>query len=173
MAAMIVPRSFLSRMLPALAALMVFGAVASAAAPNASAETPLACKYDRGSNACLSFDWRGYGWLDAQVGIDVHVPDQYGREILACGPDFKAQLRGDDGKGANNPILRTLILKAGWPTTFSGGISAEFYGPNLSPELDEDRDGQDELYATISYYDCHTLQLVKFDTGVIKGEYRL
>jgi hypothetical protein len=142
-----------------------------AAPPPALAEsTGNACNYDFVTfNACLRFDDRGFGWWDAQVGIDVYMPEQYAREILACGANFKASLRADDGDGYYGPLISHLVIKPGWPQPAdAGGISAEFTVPVLSSQLNEDDDGQDELYASISYVDCHTGWTRRFDTGTIR-----
>jgi hypothetical protein len=157
------------RALAALSAALAIVATSVAAAPPASAaSTPNACRSVVGTvNACLRFDDRGFGWWDAQVGIDVYMPAQYGREILACGADFRASLWGDDG--GNDQLISNLVIKPGWPQPAdAGGISAEFTVPVFSSQLDED-DGQDELYARISFSDCHTGWTRRFVTGTIRG----
>jgi hypothetical protein len=164
-------RSFLHRTLLTVAGVLAVAAVALTAAPKASADVPQYCHSDQSSNACLYWTYLGYGWRDANVGLDVQLPEQYAREIIACGADFRAEIRGDDGKGVNNPILRRMSLKPGWPIADANGLSVEFFQHGLKDELDED-DGEDEVYASISYYDCHTRQRVPFTTGVEKGEFR-
>jgi hypothetical protein len=178
-------RAFRARPLRALAAFAaVLGIVAAtslaAAAPPASAASNMRCNNDNGLsfNACLSFDYLGYGWWDAHVGIDVYMPEYYARAIVACGnSNFKASLRGDDGKGANDPVIRELSVVPGWPRADSTGIAAELIGPNLGDELNEDDDSQDELYARVSFYDCHTGDTrdrtgeTRFTTGIIRGNF--
>jgi len=64
------------------------------------------------------------------------MPQQYAREIIACGGDFRAKIWGDDDGEA--------------------GILVSFVAPNISnDQLDED-DGTDELYVKTSFRDCHT-----------------
>jgi hypothetical protein len=143
-----------------------------AAAPRASA-VDMACNYDnRTFNACLRFDYQGYLWYHGHVGIDIYLPEQYAREIVNCGADFKASLWGDDGGGSKDDFIRNFVLSPGWPTAGTGGMSAEFFTHYLysSTHLDED-DGtdQDELYAKVSYWDCHTFDTEEFRTGTVRA----
>jgi hypothetical protein len=151
-------RGFRARPLHALAAALIIAASLLAAAPSASASGPY-CDHDSDFNACLWLDWNGTlspSYWTAQVGIDVHLPEQYGREIIACGnSDFQASLWGDDGGGDDDDFIRNLDLKPGWPAPGTDGIGAEFIQQYVDQsDLDED-DGQDEIYARISYHDCH------------------
>jgi hypothetical protein len=163
------------RALAALAAAMAIVAATSLAVAAAPASAAMMrCNGDNGRsfNACLSFDYLDYLWWDAHVGIDVYMPEQYGREIIACGADFKASLRGDDGKGANDPVIRELSIVPGWPIADSTGIAAELIGPSLyNDKLDEDDDSEDELYARVSFYDCHTGWTRNFTTGTIRANF--
>jgi hypothetical protein len=160
------------RALTALAAALtlVAASLAAAAPPASAASTDKACNYDFVTfNACLHFDDRRFGWWDAQVGIDVYMPEQYAREILACGANFRASLwAADDGWG--DDFITNLVLKPGWPRLITPptGIGAEFTVPVTSHQLDED-DGRDELYARISFYDCHTGATRQFRTGTVVG----
>ena len=167
-------RIFRARPLRALAAaLAIVAASLAAAAPQASAGL-MECNYEVGTyNACLSTEAFHFGWFDARVGIDVYLPEQWGREIVACGARFKASLRGDDGKGTNDQVIRQLSLVPGWPVASSAGIAAEFIGPDLQgSDLDEDKGSDtDEPYARISYYDCHTGLTREFVSGVLKGRW--
>jgi len=101
--------------------------------------------------------------------------EQYGREIITapCNANFKASLRGDDGKGFNDPVIRNLVIEPGWPIADSTGIAAELIGPSLfTHELDEDdNDHEDELYARVSYRDCHTGLTRDFTTGIIRANF--
>ena len=142
--------------------------------PAPSADDGPHCNHDRRFNACLSFDGREFNFYqDAYVGIDVYMPEQSARDIVACGADFKATLRGDDGKGVgkddHNPVIRYLVLQDGWPITDSTGIAAEFMADDVSDaELDEDdSDPDDEIYARVSFYNCITGQTEYFNTGYI------
>jgi hypothetical protein len=163
-------RTFRARPLRAVAALAIVAASLLAAAPSASA-TDNACNYDNITfNACLRFDYADYFWWHAHAGIDVYLPEQYGREIVACGANFQASLWGDDG--ANDQFIRDLVIKPGWPAAGPTGIGAEFDAQYLhGSDLDED-DGEDELYARISYFDCHTGLTRNFVTGTIRGDFR-
>jgi hypothetical protein len=160
------------RILATLAAALVIGAASLAAtAPSASADSiGNACSFNvRTHNACLRFDDLGQGEWDAVAAIDVHLPEQYGREIIACGADFKASLFGDDGGFGQDDFITNLVLKPGFPSVATDGppgIGAEFSVPAFSFQLDEDQ-GEDELYAVISYFDCHSHATSAFRTGTV------
>ena len=146
---------------------------ALAAAPSASATDP-ACKYDgRTYNACLRFDDAGWGFWHANVGIDVYMSEQYAREVIACGADFKATLYAHDSTQAS--LVSNLWLKPGWPAAGPGLIGAEFDARYLHHGiLDEDPGADaDELYASISFYDCHTRQRRSFTTGIHRRDFSL
>ena len=66
------------------------------AAPGASAQTQLFCNYDSVSfNACLHFTV-SYSWWSGHAGLDLKMPPGYAQEVMACGPNFKAELWGDE-----------------------------------------------------------------------------
>jgi hypothetical protein len=169
-------RIFRARPLRALAALAaaltIVAASLAAAAPSASAASiPNACNFDFVTfNACLRFDDRGPGRWDAVVGIDVVMPEQYAREIIACGADFRASLWGDDGGGSSDDFISNMVLRPGWPAVGPGVLSAEFTVPVNSSQLDED-DGEDEVYASISFVDCHTGLTRQFRTGTVRRRF--
>ena len=135
------------------------------------------CNHDNGHsfNACLSLDYRDYPGGTLTSGVDVYLPEYYVRAIVACGnSNFKSSLRGDDGKGKNDPVIRELSVVPGWPRADSTGIAAELIDPNLhNRELDDDEDDQvDELYARVEFYDCHTGEIRDdFTTGIIRGNF--
>ena len=167
-------RTLQARPIRTLAAAMAIAiaSLVAAAVPASAAPFHNHCNFDRFSNSCLRFEGSTafFNW-DAHVGIDVHMPEQYGREILACGPDFRASLWGDDGN--TDQFIRNLQLKPGWPVAGTGGISAEFFGQLLRPsEMNEDTNGEDELYVRISFDDCHTGDTRPFTTGIVRGEFR-
>ena len=150
---MTVPSRFIrSRPRQVLAAALAILAVSFiTAAPRASAATSN-CNYDgRTFLACLSLDYQGYLWSDAYVDLDVTLPPQYASEIVACGADLKASLWGDDGGGSDDDFIRTFVVTPGWP---------------VATKLDED-DGTDEIYARVSYWDCHTGLTRSFRTGTL------
>jgi hypothetical protein len=154
------------------------GALLTAAAP-ASAEQ--SCRYDGLTfNACLTLVPSASTftpfWSDAEVGLDRVMPMQYAREILSfpCNPDFRAELWGEDG--ATDERIGILQIDPGYPTTMTnGGLSAGFsnrFGP-LGRQLDEDPgENIDEVYAKISYVDCHIGPARQtFDTGLIVRDF--
>src|SRR4051794_13263964 len=145
------------------------------AAPRAPAASMLgpACNPIEGAqySACLTLPYRGYLWWDAQVDVNVYLPEQYGREVVACDPDFRAVLWGDDGGGSQDDEIRHLSVGPGWPIAQWFGISAALFVQYISSDqLDED-DGTDELYARVSYFDCHTGLRRYFRTGTITGNF--
>jgi hypothetical protein len=126
------------------------------------------------SLACLRLDYVGFGYWDAHSGIDVYMPEQYGREIVACGARFRAELWTDDGGGSKDDRIRDhMPIIPGSPVSTPDGIRANFTLPTLRTELDEDSGTDtDEIYARISFYDCHTGLTRSFRTGTVKGDYR-
>jgi hypothetical protein len=156
-----------------LAAALLLGAAAlPVTASPASASDP-ACNYDARFNACLRLDDIGYLWYSVHVGIDVHMPDWSAQEIVACGDSaFEATLYGDDGDGDWQHI-RDLVLDPGWPASGEGGLGAELSLPYVhTTELDEDDDSEDEIFAVISFHDCHHIgqpYKVAYLTGTIHG----
>jgi hypothetical protein len=162
--------TFKARALGALAAALAIVAVSLVvAAPPASAE--MRCNGDGDTfNACLHFEWLGYGWLEPHVGMDVYMPEQHARDILAYGANFKASLWGDDGGGSDDDFILPLSVAPSWPIADSTGMAVEFVGRGVNEALDED-DGVDELYARVSFRDPFTGVTREFRTGVIRGEY--
>ena len=162
------------RALAALAAALGILAATSlaAAAPPASANVEMRCNGDNDTfNACLHFEWLGYGNLEPHVGLDVYMPEQHARDILAYGANFKGSLWGDDGGGSKDDLLKPLYVAPGWPIADSTGMAVEFLGRSVNEELDED-DGEDELYARVSFRDPDSGVTREFRTGTIRGEYR-
>jgi hypothetical protein len=164
-----------NRLLATLAAAVALIAVTLlTAAPRASAyDNPgdLHCHdIDNGTfNACLRLEGLPFRWWNAHVSIDVFMPEQYAREIVACDADFRAVLFGDDGGGSSDDNLRTLWDDAGYPIATSYGISAQLTAQTISDDSLNEDDGVDELYARVSYFDCHT-GIRRFSrTGTIVG----
>jgi hypothetical protein len=165
--------TYRARPLRALAVALAMLAIALlASAPRASASM-FACNPIEGAqySACLSLPYRGYLWFDVQVDVNVYLPEQYGREVVACDPDCRGVLWGDDGGGSQDDEIRHLWVGPGWPIAQSFGISAALFSQFISTyQLDED-DGTDELYARVSYFDCHTGLRRYFRTGTITGNF--
>jgi len=144
-----------ARSLVALAAVAVS---MLAAAPRASADVQQACGYDGTTYYnCLRFDYTGYLWWKGVSFLHVNMPQQYAREIIACGGDFRAKIWGDDdGEAGDDPIRDMALDPAAPPTVDYAGLLVSFVAPNISnDQLDED-DGTDELYVKTSFRDCHT-----------------
>lgn len=162
------------RAVATLAAALAIAAASLAAAPSPAAAASYAphCKHDPyfiEYNACLRLDDLGSFLWNAHVGIDVYMNEQYAREIIACGARFQASLWGEDG--TYDQFITNLPLRAGWPSAGPSGLGAEFMKTVHSSQLNEDSDGQDELYARVSYYDCHAGRTGtrSYQTGMIRG----
>jgi hypothetical protein len=166
------------------AALAVIAVSLVAAAPRASADTTTfsgnqACNYDgRSYYAChILKNSPAYFFSDDFAFLHVNMPEQYAREVIACGADFRASLWGNDGSGgmdSEDDLIRIMQLDPGWPRADWSGIEAHFSGLTLSSSsLNEDGDDDsDEIYVRISFYDCHTGQTRTFMTDDLVGELR-
>ena len=166
-----------SRRVLAAALAIVATCLLTAAPPAPAAATDMACNYDNATfNACLKFDPAGSSWWNAHVGIDVYMPQQYAQEIIACGAGFRASVWGDDGAAgmsSSDQYISSLGLKGGWPAAGPDGLGAEFGASIYGYYLDEDRGGDtDELYARVSYRDCHNGLTRTFVTGTVRGNFR-
>jgi hypothetical protein len=154
--------TYRARALMALAAALAIAAVALApAASRASAATSDPhCNYDgRTFNACISFEYLGYYWYNAHVGLDIWLPEQYAREAIACGQNFTASLWAD------GHYVRDLAVAPGWPIAQASGIAVQFIGAYVYGDLLS----EDKIYARISFNDCHTNVPRTFTTGVIRN----
>lgn len=139
--------------------------------PARAAVDDLACSYDHVSyNACLDFEDVGEpGKLDAHVGLDSFMSEYAARDLIAHGGDFRASLWADDD---HDQFIADLTLEPGWPTAGAGGLGVAFDGAGLSRSvLNEDADGEDEIYAKISYFDHRRGKRVLFSTGVVRAEF--
>ena len=134
--------------------------------------TDLACKYDHISyNACLDFRaTNDVNWLTAHVGLDSFLPEGYAQEIVAGGAAVRASLWGDDG--SSQQFIADLTVMPGWPAAGPDGFGVELSEVLSRGQLNEDRDGDDELYAVVSYFDFHgsgTRHV--FQTGTVHGDF--
>jgi len=178
---MINHRTLQARARWALAAALatVATSLAAAAPPARASATDMQCNFEVSNyNSCLKFDRHGTFWWSTYVGQDVYMPTQYSREIIACGARYRASVWGDDGAPGvshDDLFIGNLDLAPGWPhaNTSPGGISVQFSTPLFGFYLDEDPGvDTDELYARISFYDCHTGVTRNFITGTVQGDFR-
>ncbi len=144
---------------------MTVGLLTATAAPASAAA--MACNYDGFSfNACLTIDYAGNGRWNVNVGFDRYMPQSYANEILACpgGGSVFAVLWGDDGGHPEDDNLGSIPLIAGYPNTGSNpaGLFAGF--SRASMNLNEDS-GTDEVYAEVTYFDCHNGIWYTYRTG--------
>jgi hypothetical protein len=162
-----------TRLMAALSALaMTLGLLALTTAPASAAA--MRCNHDNGIsfNACLTIEYAGDGLWDVHVGFDRYLPKSYADEVLGCpgGGVFFSVLWGDDGGHPDDDELVSIPLDAGWPRTGSNpaGMFAEFSRQRVS--LDEDS-GTDEVYAEVTYFDCHNGQWFTYRTGTHVGTF--
>lgn len=147
---------------------MTAGLLAATTTPASAA--PSACNYDHVSNVCLTIEYAGPGKWDVHVGFARYMPKSQADEILACpgGGTFFAVMWGDDGGPSYDDNLGDIPLVAGYPRSDSNpdGLFAEFFRPGMN--LNEDS-GTDEVYAEVTYFDCHNGQRFTYRTGTIHG----
>ncbi len=139
--------------------------------PANAAITDLACRYDHVTfNACLDFEDVGQpGRLDAHVGLDVFMSQEYAQDLISHGADFRASLWADD---TTDQFLADLSIAPGWPAAGAGRLGVEFVGVGVERDvLNEDEGEQDEVYAKISYFDYHRGKRMTFTAGVVRGEF--
>ena len=108
------------------------------------------------------------------MDFTIYLPEQYAREVVACDPDVRAVLFGDDGGGSKDDEIRHLWVGPEWPIAQSYGVSAALFAQTIhDSDLYEDPDGSDELYARVSYWDCHTGLRRYFQDRHHQGQLRL
>jgi hypothetical protein len=133
------------------------------------------CNYDFVTfNACLSFSGGAdVNTLVPSAGLDSRTSESHARDVVADilsgnAPVF-AQLIGDDGPG-HEQILANLPLAPGWPAVGPDGLGIAWSDSLYRGVLDEDKDGQDEVFARVGYWDfqfgwqIHT-------TGIVRAEF--
>ncbi|MBG0568624.1 hypothetical protein [Actinoplanes aureus] len=162
----------LSRLLaaPVFAGAMLLTQIAGIGPAQAAPSDPH-CNYDfRTFNACLRFF--GTGQLNewrAVAGQDAFMSQRSAQEKIDHGTNFRAQLFGDDGN--RRTLLADLFLAPGWPAAGPGGLSAELTRVLHGSTLNEDTDGNDEIYAEITYWDFVINDNVTHRTGTVVHEF--
>lgn len=139
--------------------------------PAHAAINDLACNYDHVSfTACLDFEDVGEaGKLDAHVGLDAFMSQQYAQDLTSHGADLRASLWADDDR---DQFIADLTVVPGWPTAGPGGLGVAFTATDLNRAvLNEDPEDKDEIYAKISYFDYHRGKRVAFTSGVVRAEF--
>jgi hypothetical protein len=162
----------LSRLLavPAAVGIMVLAQIVGIG-PARAATTDLACNYDFTTfNACLDFTHTGLNEWRAHVGQDAFMSQRYAQEIVDNGAGFHATLFGDDNDGQRH-FLANLAIMPGWPAAGPDGLGAELSANLSSTTLNEDGNGEDEIYAIITYFDYHRGVPVEHTTGTVHGEF--
>jgi hypothetical protein len=82
------------------------------------------------------------------VGIDVNMSQQDAQNIIDGGGDITARMWGSDTVFDDN--LQGVTRS--WVSAWEGGLSAEFDRSMSGGVLDEDPEGEDEVYALVSLY---------------------
>jgi hypothetical protein len=165
-------KTWRARLLGALATLAMTAGLLTATSAPASAAA-MACNYDGHSfNACLTIDYAGPNRWNVTIGFDRYLPKQYADEILACpgGGIVFAVLWGNDGGHPKDQQRESVPLTAGNPHsgTNPDGLFAGFAINGVS--LDEDPgNAQDEIYAEVTYFDCHNGLWMTYATGEHRG----
>lgn len=166
------PPNWRARLLGVLAALaLTVGLLTATTAPASAAA--MRCHNDGVSfNACLTIEYAGNSRWDVRVGFDRYLPRSYADEILACpgGGVVFSVLWGDDDGHPDDDELDSIPLVAGFPRSGGSpaGLFAEFFRPAMN--LDEDG-GQDEVFAEVTYFDCHDGDWHTYRTGTHKGHF--
>jgi len=167
-----------TRLLGLLAALaMTAGLLTATVAPAAAATSyGPACNYDYVTfNACLTINYAGGGVWNVTVGQDYYISLAHADRILQHGTGMFAQLWADHG-GSGDFSLGYVPLVAGSPRSGSNpeGLFADFYGTGIN--LNERSNGQDRVYAQITFFDCGNCNgdnsgtWITKNTGVIVGD---
>ncbi|MFI5497040.1 hypothetical protein [Actinoplanes sp. NPDC051859] len=149
-------------------AALAAGVLTATAAPASAAA--IKCAADDRYTGCLTIEYAGDQRWDVLVGFDRYLPEAYAREIIACpgAGRLTAKIMGSDPSNSDDD-LGLAYLKSGWPKAGPRGLSAEFSRSSMN--LNEDSGEADEVYAEISYYDCHTGLTQSFKTGLHKGKF--
>jgi hypothetical protein len=102
------------------------------------------------------------------AGLDSYMSQQYAQEVIDRGGSYLARLYADDS-GSNDVLLATIPLS--WAAAGSAGLGQEHVIWLGCSKLNEDKDGKDEIYADISWFDPHNGQWTTRRTGTISYEF--
>jgi hypothetical protein len=92
----------------------------------------------------------------ARVGVDVNMSESDAREFIAHpGDEATVKLMADDPIW-DNAIIALPTDAPTWPQTWAGGYSVEFTRIFSCHFLNEDWEGQDEIYARVTFNDFRT-----------------
>jgi hypothetical protein len=137
--------------------------------PARAAIGDVACNYDHVTfNACLRFRYLGgdIDFLNVHVGLDRRFSQLYAEEIVAHGAAFQAKLWA---VGRSQP-LADLQLLPGWPGVGGDWLGAELAADVWRGTLDV-RNGEEQLYATVSFFDYHNGATETYRTGTVRGDF--
>jgi hypothetical protein len=102
--------------------------------------------------------------FNVHVGIDIYMSQQDAQNIIdAPGEEFSATLYGEDT--IFDDKLKSIPVT--WSASWEQGLSAEFDTFASRDLLDEDWDGDDELYATVNLYVPNTGSTRSFRTNTV------
>jgi hypothetical protein len=102
------------------------------------------------------------------AGLDSYMSQQYAQEVIDRGGSYLARLYADDS-GSNDVLLATIPLS--WAAAGAAGLGQEHVIWLGCSKLNEDKDGKDEIYADISWFDPHNGQWTTRRTGTISYEF--
>jgi hypothetical protein len=102
------------------------------------------------------------------AGLDSFMPQWYAQQIIDGGGTFWAHLYADD-PGSNDTHVAEMPLA--WVSAGPEGLGQEHVIWLGCSKLNEDKDGKDEIYADISWFDPHNGQWTTRRTGTISYEF--
>ncbi len=169
------PRGWRRRAMGALGALVIAGSALAVTASTASATQ--ACNWPRegGSNTCLTIAPTNTVRCPIHVGIDVQMSRQEAQALMDAegGNPFGTMLMANDHDDPYRDTagLFEVFMAPGWPKAGDEGLSAEFYREVTYRDVDEDKDGSDEVYARVALHDPRYPKPRLFHSGIIKDNY--
>jgi hypothetical protein len=98
----------------------------------------------------------GGGLCSARVGVDINMSESDAQAFIAHpGEEATVKLIGDDPIW-DNAIIALPTDAPTWPQAWAGGYSVEFVRTFSCHLLNEDWEGQDEIYAQLTFNDFRT-----------------
>jgi hypothetical protein len=150
------------RMGRAVGAVAIASAAVAATASAASADQD--CNGDDHFSSCILITSTGNNDYAVHLGIDVYMSRQDAQSFIDNpGEEFSAKMYGDDPHWDNF----LFYLPVTWSAAWDGGLSAEFDVVVDGSALDEDWEGDDEVYARIGLFDPRSGETRYFNTDVV------
>jgi len=155
------PRTLAHRAIRAI--LVVTMVLVALVASTSAASAESVCKSGTGYANCFEITERAIDY-EIYIGIDIYMSRQDAEAIISPpGEEFSATVMGQDTLWDN--ALFTVPVKGSWAS--DSGLSAEFTRVVNGSSLDEDWEGEDEVYGRIRLYDPRSRETLTFTTKVI------